>query len=160
MAVKDFTPKTRDKKVEFKLYGFTFHCAPMVRADVVLGFMDLVGDMVSDDGEVDEAALNPALIKTIVEAMNRLFKAAFHKPEEYKVWEEMRDSDETVIDVETLLEIGTYLGGEYASGGSDRPTGESSEDGSSKTSHGKGSRAGARPKALTYSRSEPTPLSV
>lgn len=154
--MKDFTPKTRDKKVEFRLYGHEFHCSPMVSADVVLGFMDLMGEVVDDDGKVDETAAK-GQIKLVVAAMNKMFEAAIIDPEEYATWERLRDSKTEVIDVETLLAIGSYLGESYASGTSgERPTGESSEDGSSRTSRGKGSKAGAQRKALTtYSRDEP-----
>lgn len=159
--MEDFTPKTQQPPVEFKLYGREFHCAPMVSSTVVFGFIDLMEEQPpgedGDQQQQQQAAIGQ--LKPLINAINKLFKAAIIDPEEYAAWEELRDSDTEVVDIGTLMNVGTFLAGKYTAGSmGERPTGEPSEGGSSKKSRGKGSTGGAQRGPLTYSRSEQTAL--
>lgn len=158
--MKDFTPKTRKEQIEFKLYGHVFTCRPMVQSGIVLGFLDLVDLMGAEEDENVDEGQGLEQIRQIMVAVNNLFEAALPDAE-FAAWVEMRESKDKIIDLPSLIEIATWLAGKYAEGSfGERPTGGPSEGGSFKKSRGNGSTAGARPKALTYSRPEPTSLTA
>lgn len=155
---KDYTPKkAAEKGPSFTLYDSEFHCASMVSAEVVIGFTKLIS--VSADEESGEPVNEIAgAFGDVLAALEELFRAAINIPEEYERWTEMRSSNQTIIPIGTLVEIGMDLTDYYSSdmSGEERPTTAPSGTGSNRQSRRGASKAGASRTAYqTYERSEP-----
>lgn len=145
MARKSFTPdKSKEEFKEFELYDYVFHAKPRLSSKVLEGFAVAMGGSAKKDKDINA-------LTEVLGAVNDLFKASLI-PQDYARWQQMRDSDDEIVDVEMLVEIGSWLAEEYSGG---RPTGASSSDGSgSSPSLEDASTAGAPHAALIYTRSE------
>ena len=155
---RDYTPQVSKKGPKFTLYGREFHCSPMVPANVIISFTNLMVSSKGDDGE-DEVNIVGGF-KDVLAALDGLFNAAINIPEELAQWDELRNSTTEVIPITTLIEIGTDLADYYSTdlAGDERPTTPPSGGGSAKRSRRGASTAGASPTGsgvTTYSRSEP-----
>lgn len=116
-----------------------FDCNPSIPGGVVLHFADITTG--GDDGMQRGASA--------ISAVKDLFKAAIVRRQQDQFWAMVNGDDpQGVIDISILMEVAFYLAEAYT----ERPTGASSANGSSGTTSGSDSTAGARPEVLTYSR--------
>lgn len=160
MTRKTFTSNNRTEPLEFEVStGDVFHARPKIPAGVLLRFAAMT------DGGDEESGVN---IGSMAGHMVEFMRKAISKRDrdrflgmlkldeiEEDAAEEDDDEDEPVIDLSELIEIATWLAGEYSGG---RPTGTASENGSPETATGPDSTVGLSPGVTTYSRPDPIPV--
>jgi hypothetical protein len=126
-----------------------FDCRRSVPGGVALAF--------ADAGGLDEDASESQRGSAAIRATKALFEAAIVPDQQAKFWAMVNGQDpDGLIDLPTMSEIAYWLGEAYT----ERPTGQSSADGSPGTNGGSHSTDGAAPEASTYSRSQPSALGM
>lgn len=152
MSHKSFKRAVHKDKIEFDIPGpdgteIHFDCEDEIPSGVVFAFTD-VKDMVDIDDKDGGDALGSVLA---------LFDAAIVESQAAQFMELVRTTDKRKgIPMSMLMEIATWLGGEYTS----RPTGQSSDDGQSAKPSGSASTGGALHAVTTYSKPEPVALTT
>lgn len=161
MTRKTFGANNRTKPLEFEVStGDVFHARPKISAGVLLRFAAM-----TDNGGDEESGVN---IGSMAGHMVEFMRKAISKRDRDRFLGMLKldetsedepdvddDEDEPVIDLSELIEIATWLAGEYSGG---RPTGTDSENGSPETATGPDSTVGLSPGVTTYSRPDPTPV--
>jgi hypothetical protein len=152
MAHKSFKRAQNLDKIEFDIPGpngteIHFDCEDEIPSGVIFAFTD-----VKDTVDVDDTGSADVLGTVLA-----LFEAAIVESQVAQFMELVRTTDKGKgIPVSMLMEIATWLGGEYTS----RPTGQSSAGGQSVKPSGSGSTGGALHAVTTYSKPEPAALST
>lgn len=103
---KDFGAGTDTKPAEplsFKLHGEEFHCVDQIQGKVLL-------DLVAESNNADDPAAAAKIINIFFETVL--------KDDDYKRFNELLESKDKIVSVETLGEITTWLVEEYTG----RPT--------------------------------------
>ena len=103
---KDFGAGGDTKPVEplsFKLHGEEFHCVDQIQGKVLL-------DLVAESNNADDPAAAARIINVFFETVL--------KDDDYKKFDELLESKDKIVSVETLGEITTWLVEEYTG----RPT--------------------------------------
>lgn len=158
MTRKTFGANNRKEPLEFEVStGDVFHARAKIPAGVLLRFAAM-----TDGGDGEESGIN---VGSMAEHMVDFMRKVIVRGERDSFLEMLKldaedeegpefDEDAPVIDLAELIEIATWLAGEYSGG---RPTGTASENGSSATATGHDSTDGVSPVVTTYSRPDPTP---
>ena len=159
MTRKTFTSNNRTEPLEFEVStGDVFHARPKIPAGVLLRFAAM------SDGDDDDSVNVGGMATHVVEFMKRAisrkdldrFLSMLNLDENDDALPDVdEDDDAPCIDLAELIEIATWLAGEYSGG---RPTGTASENGSAETATGPDSTVGLSPGVTTYSRPDPIPV--
>lgn len=162
MTRKTFTSNSRTEPLEFEVStGDVFHARPKIPAGVLLRFAAM------SDGDDDDSVNVGGMATHVVEFMKRaisrrdldrflsMLKLEENNGATEPAVDEDEDDDAPCIDLAELIEIATWLAGEYSGG---RPTGTASENGSAETATGPDSTVGLSPGVTTYSRPDPIPV--
>jgi|SRR6478735_727231 len=143
MATKrSFRTAVNTTEIEFDIDGRVFKCQPQLPAGLIMRFADVT----AGDNDDDTGASNSNMIAFI-----RDFLDAAIVPEQRQEMRDLLNDPDVPISINLLLDILTWLAGEYTA----RPTGESSSPTSSPPSSGQDSTDGHSPTVTTYSRPEP-----
>jgi hypothetical protein len=142
MTRKSFRTSTGAANVEFDVDGEVFHCRNEIGAGILMKFADMSLD------DPDDATRGHQALAGI----RQFFTAALVPVDRQRFFDLLEDPDRPV-DINTLIDIATWLGSEYTA----RPTGTPSSTTSSATGNGDASTAGPVPGGTTFSRKE-TPV--
>lgn len=158
MTRKTFTSNNRTEPLEFEVStGDVFHARPKIPAGVLLRFAAMSDG--GDDDNVNVGGMTTHVVDFMKRAISRQdlerFLSLLKLDEDEDADPDGEDADEACIDLAELIEIATWLAGEYSGG---RPTGTASGNGSAETATGHDSTGGVSPGVTTYSRPDPIPV--